>query len=573
MNPRFVPIAILLTGFFPTPARAHPTNPNQAIGASTIALLDISDGEIRLTLEIGKSDLKVFSDLIADGPQAIPTAKQERFFDSGFVIEAAGEPLTGRVTSIEQRKRVRRDAVTGELILNAEGSGEPVTFVEVRYPLEGRPAKLHLKPPQERSNATIGLVAYHRSIPMNDFDFFSLPVNLQLDWNDPWQSHFRGLRFQRYYNSPLWVALTVEPRQVKAEVYFRPRIGLMWLNRPDSANTKPEEIAKAAADFLAANVRVSIDGQASNPVREPIQYLRQVLAKIEPVDNPMNLTPETAIVRVSLSYPVASRPKEVSFTWQAFNPKVAEVPVWINSATSPIKLTPKEPSYIWNSSPKPDDILPIPTGSDVSSRWFLPLPSLACAAVLALWVLPGFKPFRGLKVRILTAIVLVGGTAILWPYGRANFGAAAATSEPMSDDQAARIVRRLLTDSYSAFDSQSEEAIYDTLAESVTGELLREAYLSIRRSLDAPAEVGRAHVREVNLLSVKSESQQDGVGFRAHCRWTVEVAVTHAGHTHLRNNQYEGNLIVRPVDGRWKIAAMTIVEEKRAAAQSAEPRP
>jgi hypothetical protein len=39
--------------------------------------------------------------------------------------------------------------------------------------------------------------------------------------------------------------------------------------------------------------------------------------------------------------------------------------------------------------------------------------------------------------------------------------------------------------------------------------------------------------------------------------------VGHWGHIHIRQNQYEANIIVEPVDGAWKITGLEVLEEKR----------
>ena len=40
-------------------------------------------------------------------------------------------------------------------------------------------------------------------------------------------------------------------------------------------------------------------------------------------------------------------------------------------------------------------------------------------------------------------------------------------------------------------------------------------------------------------------------------------SVGHWGHIHFRENQYEANISVEPVDGAWKISGLELLEEKR----------
>jgi hypothetical protein len=573
MRARFLFAASVLLTLAPARLVAHPTHPNQAIAATTIAFLHVTDGEVRLELEIGPQDLPVFADLISDGARATPTPAQERFFYRGLTLEAGDDLLEGRVTVVEPRRRVNRDPVSGDPLPPGGPPGEPVTFVEVRYPLTSRPERFFLNPPPAKNGkpASIGLVVYHGAIPVNDFDFLGLPVTLDLDWTDPWRSRFSSSRLQRYYNSPLWVSLSVEPREVRVEVFFRPKAGVTLLNGPDPHGSDPAGTGQRVAEFLATKLRVTINGRPGAPTREKLQLLRQGLAKIEAVAGPEGLPPEATFVRVGLVYAVSARPTEVNLAWPGFGPGLSEVPLWVNTATTPVRLTPAQSSYSWKSLADPAGVLADPAQLPSTGSRYLPLASLTCAAVLVLWVLPGFRPFGRARVRVLGVAVLVVGTVALWPFGRASLGESTAPPpEPVTNEQGGRIVRCLLTDSYRAFDCRDEEAVYDTLAEVVTGELLREAYLSIRRALDAPNQVGRARVRGVELESAEVAPLPDGPGFRARCRWTVEVAVTHWGHTHVRTNQYEADLTVVPRDGRWKLAAITILDEKTVAQTGAD---
>ena len=64
---RIVRLTLLLVAGTAGLLRAHPSSPNQAITAPTVAQLFVAEGEVRLLLEIGKADLPVFADLTADG--------------------------------------------------------------------------------------------------------------------------------------------------------------------------------------------------------------------------------------------------------------------------------------------------------------------------------------------------------------------------------------------------------------------------------------------------------------------------------------------------------------------------
>ena len=120
----------------------------------------------------------------------------------------------------------------------------------------------------------------------------------------------------------------------------------------------------------------------------------------------------------------------------------------------------------------------------------------------------------------------------------------------------------LLHNVYRAFDFREEETIYDTLAHSVSGDLLTQTYLETRRGLELASQGGaRAKVQEIEMLEVESETE--GSGFRATSTWNVAASVGHWGHIHQRRNQYIAELTVEPVDGVWKITSLELIEEKR----------
>jgi hypothetical protein len=134
----------------------------------------------------------------------------------------------------------------------------------------------------------------------------------------------------------------------------------------------------------------------------------------------------------------------------------------------------------------------------------------------------------------------------------------------VSDDDAGRIVNGLLENIYGAFDYREESLIYDTLERSVAGELLTDIYLETRRSLELENQGGaRAKVKEVNVLASRQEPLGGEIGFIALCTWNVAGSVGHWGHIHQRINQYEARVVVKALDGVWKIVDLELLQEER----------
>ena len=55
----------------------------------------------------------------------------------------------------------------------------------------------------------------------------------------------------------------------------------------------------------------------------------------------------------------------------------------------------------------------------------------------------------------------------------------------------------------------------------------------------------------------------EGGGFVATTAWNVAGSVGHWGHIHQRRNRYRARLDVRPIDGRWKLTGLEILDEER----------
>jgi hypothetical protein len=130
--------------------------------------------------------------------------------------------------------------------------------------------------------------------------------------------------------------------------------------------------------------------------------------------------------------------------------------------------------------------------------------------------------------------------------------------------EAADVLDDLLTNVYRAFDLRDEEAIYDRMAVSVTGEQLTEVYLENRRALELENRGGaRARVDEVEVLAVDSVRRDGEGGFRVEATWNVSGSVNYFGHVHYGQNRYDAAVHLLAVDGTWKIKKNELLDERR----------
>jgi len=160
----------------------------------------------------------------------------------------------------------------------------------------------------------------------------------------------------------------------------------------------------------------------------------------------------------------------------------------------------------------------------------------------------------------------VGGAFLLLPYGTVVVQNPFFAAHAPRGEGARLIMSRVLSDTYQALNIKDEGELYDTLAESVTGDLVGDLYLDNRRRMTAGVRAGtEVTIRGVNVLEIGEpiEDMTSGEGFSYDCRWSVVARVQHIQHVHHRRNTYNGVLTLRPIEGRWKIAGVKLLSEDR----------
>ena len=104
--------------------------------------------------------------------------------------------------------------------------------------------------------------------------------------------------------------------------------------------------------------------------------------------------------------------------------------------------------------------------------------------------------------------------------------------------------------------------VYDALATSVQGDLLRDLYLMVKRSLVMAEQGGSiSHVERVELVSVSAPS---GVNLpRMEAVWRVTGTIEHWGHVHTRVNEYQATIGLGREQNAWKLESLEPSGERR----------
>ena len=78
----------------------------------------------------------------------------------------------------------------------------------------------------------------------------------------------------------------------------------------------------------------------------------------------------------------------------------------------------------------------------------------------------------------------------------------------LETQQAKEVLHALLYNVYRAFDRRDESLVYDRLAQSITGDLLTDVYLQVRRSMELENQGGaRVKVDDVEILEVDEQQE------------------------------------------------------------------
>ena len=548
--------------------------------SSTIAEVYVEEDKIIVVLEIGDRDKEAFADLISDPGSADKDAlaRRKRFFKEGFVILADGKPLNGDAKLVEVRERVQRPSRYNK----PPGGQKPskyVTYVEIEYPLTNKPETLIINPPLDEkgyTNASIGFVVYHKSIPVIDFRFLAPGAELKLNWKDPWYSKFDNPNLKRHHNSSLMSFLYIEPFEVRHEILVRLKDMENWLDLgfKDDDMLGPDQkkiIETELTEFFLGHNIVDIDGKIVKPIIDRVQFVKPNLTGIQVLENSQEVEYLSAIVGIILAYPVAGMPQQVTVDWDMFSDKIQRIPANMIDPAGPFPyyLSPDDNVLTWNnylknfSMPEISELnlqdsmrdINIPVGTAVSLIFFIAIA----------WQIR-VRNNKGEKSKlpyILLVITLVAGI-VLYPFLRVSVTDHLPTTIVINKEQSTFILQNLLKNVYRSFDFKNEEDVYDKLALSLDGDLLSDIYLQTRKGMEIEKQGGaRARVKDVEIIEATSESLPDELGLKFHSIWNVSGSVEHWGHKHNRVNQYEAKITVKPVDGSWKITNIDLIEEKR----------
>ena len=563
-----VPFVLLLPGAWMPDAHSDWVNLTGAENAANTAEIYILEDRIHLLLEIFVDDIDAFVPLTREGFSAIR------------ISTGSGEPLEiVEVPVLERRLRTDRYSPFRDLgtdipwaAVTRPPDDKRVYYAEFVYRFAGQPGTIVLTPPTGPNGMAlknIGMLVFHKGVPVIDFRYLSASETLHLDWSDPWYTRFENANLNRHHQAALTSYLYVEPYVVRHEILIRPRDLSHWLDLglADERYIQPDEfqpLLERMGDFLLQRNPVTVDGEALRPMLDQAEFVEIGLYGVQTVTPAEPLELNATVVGVMVSYPTPGLPQQVRMEWDLFNDRITQVPATAVDPAGPFLsyLTPGDSTLVWQNFLKQyrlPEVERVPVGPGARSAPTAVIAALILALVLLVAV--GARRTRRVWPLGAAAIALVAIGTVL---GTRKAPRVFALKE-LQPEEAVVVLDALLKNVYHAFYMHRDEDVYDKLALTVSGNLLEQVFLQQRRSFAVQSAGGaQAKVHRIELLESRYRNDfapSDALVYEA--RWTATGAVSHWGHTHDRTNVYEALITISPSDELWKISDLKILKEER----------
>jgi len=524
------------------PVAADWLNLTGAETAPNIAEIYILDDHVKVQLEIYPDDLETFKDLIPDdwvNEMSVNRGTAEErfahFANNVFVIKTdTGEPLPARIDVVEARKRIDRRSPLAGMINPYTGRRIPdapadkrVIYAEIIYPFEGKPEQLQIIPPLDKHGSaliTLGVIAYHRAVPVIDFRYLGQAEKLDLNWQDPWYTEFENRNLTRHHKYPLMLYLYVEPRRVRLESLMRvgDLVEMTGFNLPktNNKNTRYAKLQKYVTEFAMRESVLDIDGMVVHPDTVTISYFNVGLSGLLPVENPATTDEASLLVGISRQYYVEALPQNIQSRWPYFNPHVDKIPFVETDPAGPLPgfIYKEDPVYGWkNLLTKYEE--PVMRPLDVTTGWRFNIP-------------------------------YIGETTLF--------------KRPPSEQQAQTIVSDMLENLRIAYIEKNPHALSRALSAIITndpsGVLVQElsklfAPPMNRGGVGAVKEFGELKIKEIREL-------ENPDGFSATLTGYATIHALHWGHADLMQLQFQLLLDLVEQGNQWRLADLTVISLK-----------
>lgn len=329
----------------------------------------------------------------------------------------------------------------------------------------------------------------------------------------------------------------------------------------DAAPEPLEGVRAGLESFFGRYARVKVD-------RLPVQGTLAAVTTSEYSDHGRLW----AYVEVDVAYPTKGMPREVAIAWRNFDGGLGAIFDQVEGEieglgeTSYYAFRFREPEVVWHAPSAAARIAPPPPwASRDHPAYYVSLLSLAILLGAGLL-------FLGLPAHAVRPLArwAVLGTGVALAVSLAGTGLVRVPGLGTPSDvrpapaEALYLFESRLRNIYRAFDFETEDEVYDTLARSVTGDLLNHVYVEVYGSLILREEGGAVcKVQKVELLDASPAFPEGSDLWSVRAHWRVHGKVGHWGHTHMRVNEYVAVFTMAHREGAWKIAVMDVRSQER----------
>jgi hypothetical protein len=514
---RFSYIIFWLSGLHS--ATGHP------ISVSSV-IVDVQDREVRVEMQIMAEDLVLYHKLQADGKfvfasndlQAAAEKHQQFVLDYFSILDGEGERLKGEITEKDFAQISNGGVAQTELMQRL------ITFT-MRFPLPSeKPRFLTFIQTFGGPKAVVPAVmdfyiALKDSLaePPTQLNY-GRPHTVRFDWNKVGSDKpktIQELRKQRAEQfqerlgistySGLYSFIYLTRYEVRHEILI-PLLTLeQWLpiprKDPDYLSVEEQAAARESIEgFFQKNNKVQINAQAVSAKLARLNFFGLNINDFALNADPRRVSVHQARVGVILSFPCPASPQAVEVSWSRFT----DAAPFLRSIVLIENNAPAE--HYFNSKT-----------TDYFWRGDLKSPEVV--------------PVKATRVDI--------------------------TSEAGKAD-----LQQLIANVYRAFDFRDDSDVYDALATSVKGELLRDLYLRIKRSL-LVAEQGGAlsQVSSIEIRSIEHDTKSRDKEMLV--QWQVTGTTEHWGHIHTRTSEYRARMKITAIDGELKLERYQVLDEKQ----------
>jgi len=425
----------------------------------------------------------------------------------------------------------------------------------------------------EKAGEKYIITVSHQGLPVIDHGVLTSAESLNLNWQDPWYSQFSNPKLQRGHSDPVMAFLYIEPQQIKSEVVVRIKEIAAWakLELRDDILIHPDEYAEIkqkVGQYLLAQNKISTgDVATATPILDRVDYIRMGASDIQAYEPQQAQRQVATLIGVSVIHPIPAIPAKIQWHWDLFNEKIQRIAI---RAYDPAGLfdsyvTPDYPVFEWENmladidlpelDNKPKSIAVVVDSSKQTAQLYVLFGIIAFILFFSLSYKYTPSHIRKYTHTLLLLIALTGVYS-LFSKGLLNIN-----STQLDKAQAKPILKQLIWNVYQAFEATQEEATYDQLAYSVSGDLIESLYLQHRQSF-LVQDGAWAKVKNIEIQNLESSTTSDD-SYLFDCEWLVTGDVIHWGHQHRRDNLYRANIKISAIDKHWKIIGLESIAQQR----------